>query len=115
MPDFPRALIRMLVERILHEVFPDETGASRLQQIGLFTIVYALQGDEEPVTAARIAALSAQSPSQVHRQLKKLMALGIVERTKVLNRQGRGQAWHLSIKDTPESRKLVNALEKPAR
>src|ERR671927_286079 len=79
--DRNRELIRMLVERILEEVFPDETGASRLQQIGLFTIVYALQGDEEPVTAARIAALSAQSPSQIHRQLKKLTTLDIIERS----------------------------------
>jgi hypothetical protein len=34
---FSRAIIRMFVERILDEVFPDETGAARLQQIGLFT------------------------------------------------------------------------------
>ena len=48
-------LIRMLVERILAEVLPDETGAARLQQVGLFTLIYMLEGDDDPVTATRIA------------------------------------------------------------
>jgi predicted transcriptional regulator len=118
MPDTSRAVIRMTVERILAEVFPDETGAARLQQVGLFTLIWALEGNKEPVTAARIAGMTGQSPSQIHRQLQKLMALGIVERTRVLNRQGRGHAWHLSIKDTAQTRKLVRAIEtakKPQR
>jgi hypothetical protein len=46
-------LIRMLVERILAEAFPGETAAARAQQIALFTIIFMLQGDDEPVTAAR--------------------------------------------------------------
>ena len=32
-PNLSRQLIRMLVERILAEVLPDETGAARLQQV----------------------------------------------------------------------------------
>src|SRR5688572_20205743 len=36
-------LLRMLVERILCEVFPEETGAARLQQVGLFTLIFVLQ------------------------------------------------------------------------
>jgi hypothetical protein len=38
-PDLARDLMLMFVERILDEVFPGETGASRLQQVGLFTIM----------------------------------------------------------------------------
>jgi predicted transcriptional regulator len=64
------------------------------------------------VTAARIAGLTGQSPSQIHKQLQKLMVLGIAERTQVLNRQGRGHAWHLSIKDTAQTRKLMRAIER---
>src|SRR3954447_5089286 len=115
MADFPRAVIRMFLERILDEVFPDETGAARLQQIGLFTLIYALQDDEEPVTGARLAALTEQSASQISKQIQKLMALGLIERTQVLNKQRRGYAWRLTIKDTPESRKLMKRLEKPKR
>src|SRR6266849_1700119 len=42
-----RKLIGMHVERILGEVFPDETGAARLQQVGLFTLIFMLQGKGE--------------------------------------------------------------------
>jgi len=115
MTDFSRAIIRMFVERILDEVFPDETGAARLQQIGLFTLVYALQDDKEPVTAARLATLTQQSASQIGKQLQKLMAIDLIERTQVLNRQGRGYAWHLSIKDTEKTRKLRKAIEQKKR
>ena len=115
MTDFSRAIIRMFVERILDEVLPDETGAARLQQIGLFTLVYALQDDKEPVTAARLAALTQQSASQIGKQLQKLMAIDLIERTQVLNRQGRGFAWHLSIKDTEKTRKLRKAIEQKKR
>jgi DNA-binding transcriptional ArsR family regulator len=112
MSDLSRALVRMLVEKILDEVFPGETGAARLQQVGLFTVIYAFGDDAEPVTAARIASLSGLSPSQVHKQLQKLIGLDLVERTKVLNRQGRGYAWHLSIRHTAQTRKLLKAIEK---
>jgi len=115
MTDFSRAIIRMFVERILDEVLPDETGAARLQQIGLFTLLYALQDDKEPVTAARLAALTQQSASQIGKQLQKLMAIDLIERTQVLNRQGRGYAWHLSIKDTEKTRKLRKAIEQKKR
>jgi DNA-binding MarR family transcriptional regulator len=102
----------MFVDRILEEVFPDETGASRLQQVGLFTIVFALEGRAEPVTAARIAEITGQSDSQVHRQLQKLIARELIERTRVKNKLGRGHAWQLSIKHTPKSKKLVDAIRR---
>ena len=48
----------MLVERILAEALPGETGAARLQQVGLFTLIFMLQSDDEPVTASRLAAMT---------------------------------------------------------
>jgi DNA-binding MarR family transcriptional regulator len=103
-------LVRMLVERILAEAFPDETGALRVQQVGLFTLIFMLQGDDEPVTSARLAAITGQADSQVHRQLQKLLKVGLVERTAITSPHGRGRAWHLSIKHTPESERLAQAL-----
>jgi DNA-binding MarR family transcriptional regulator len=103
-------LLRMLVERILGEVFPEETGAARLQQVGLFTLIFVLQNDKEPVTASRIAALSGQAHSEVSRQVQKLLKIGLVERTAVTSPHGRGRAWHLSVKRGPESKKLLEAL-----
>jgi DNA-binding MarR family transcriptional regulator len=103
-------LLRMLVERILAEAFPEETGAARLQQVGLFTLIFVLQGDKEPVTASRIAALSGQAHSEVSRQVQKLLKIGLVERTAITSPHGRGRAWHLSVKRGPESAKLLEAL-----
>ena len=51
--DRTRDLIRMLVSRIIEEAFPKETAAARLHQVGLFTLIWMLQGENEPVTAAR--------------------------------------------------------------
>jgi DNA-binding MarR family transcriptional regulator len=107
--DALQALIRMFVERILEEVFPGETGSARMQQIALFTLILMLQ-NSEPVTATRIAEMTGQMHSQIHRNLQKLLKLGIVERTRVKNRLGRGQAWHLSVKHTPETQKLLDAV-----
>lgn len=107
-----RQEIRMLVERILQEVFPRETGGARLQQVGIFTLIYMLQGDDEPVTQRRVAMMTGQSEGTVGHQLKKLFKVGIVERTKILNKQGRGYAWHLSISDNPKARRLASAIEK---
>src|ERR1044071_7278279 len=90
--DHSRKVIRMLVERILAKTFPKETGAARLQQVGLFTLIYMLQGDKEPVTG--------QGDAQIIRQLRKLIDVGLVERTQILNKQGRGRAFALSIKHT---------------
>jgi hypothetical protein len=35
------------------EIFPDETGATRLQQVGLFILIFVLEGDRA-VTPARL-------------------------------------------------------------
>ena len=109
-----RELLRMFVERIVNEIFPGETGALRMQQIGLFTLIYVLQGDKEPVTASRIAAMTGQSSGQVHRQLQKLLKLDLVEREQIRNKQGRGQAFELKIKDTKQRRRLAKAIANAA-
>jgi len=113
-PDASRKKIRMLVERILESIFPKETGAARLQQVGLFTIIYMLQGDKEPVTVTRLVGMTGQSDAQIGKQLRKLIAIGLVERTQILNRQGRGRAFHLSIRQTAKARRLMQAIDKTA-
>jgi len=110
-PPALQAFLRHFVQQIFEQVFPDETGAARMQQIGLFTTILTMQ----PVTAQQIAELSGQGHSQVHRNLQKLLKLGLVERTKVKNRIGKGQAWQLSIKDNPQTRKLIEAMTHAVR
>ena len=105
-------LLRMLIEPILAEVFPDETGAARMQQVGLFALIFMLQANDEPVTAARLAEMTGMQSGQIHRHLQKLLKVGVVERTAITSPHGRGRAWHLSIKHTPQTEKLVQALLK---
>jgi predicted transcriptional regulator len=109
-----RKLVGMFVDRILAEIFPDETGAARLQQVGLFTLIFVLQDDRGPVTAARLSELTGQSVSQVQKQLQKLAKVGVIERKKALNRQGRGHAFHLVIKHTEKTKRLLQAMSKAA-
>lgn len=109
--ELSRQRLRMFIERIVNEVFADETGALRMQQIGLFTLIYVLQGnDDEPVTASRIAAMMGQTSGQVHRQLQKLLDRKLINREQIRNKQGRGHAYKLTINDTPETRRLARAI-----
>jgi hypothetical protein len=67
----------MSVDRIVSEIFPDETGGARLQQVGLFIVIFVLEGDRAPVTAPRLAELTGESVSQVQKQLQKLVKVGV--------------------------------------
>jgi len=111
---FVRKLIGMYVERIVGKVFPNETGAARLQQIGLFTLIFTLEESDVPVTIARLSKITGQSRSKVHLQLQKLVKVGVVEQKKALNRHGRGQVFYFSIKQTAKTRQLVKAIGKAA-
>ena len=112
--EFVRKLIGMFVGRIVGKVFPNETGAARLQQIGLFTLIFTLEQDGQPVTAQRLAEVSGQSSSKVHLQLQKLLKVNVIERTPALNRHGRGQIFHFSIKHTAKTKQLIKAIEQGA-
>ena len=101
----------MFAERIL-EKFPGESGAARLQQAGLFFLIYVLQGTGEPVTVSRLKRLTGQSDSGLNKQLTKLIEVGVIEKSQILNKQGRGRAFHLSIKDNAKTRRLVRAIER---
>jgi predicted transcriptional regulator len=109
-----RKLVGMFVERIVSEIFPDETGAARLQQVGLFTLIFVLDDNGVPVTAPRLASLTGQSVSQVQKQLQKLLKVGVIERKKALNVRGRGQAFHLTVKYTDKTKRLLDAMGKAA-
>ena len=111
-PDLSRKVIRMLVERILQKALPKESGAARLQQIGLFTLIYMLQGDKEPVTVSRLTAITGQGDAKIIKHLRKLTDAELIERTQILNKQGRGRAFQLSIKHTPKTKRLLAAIDK---
>jgi predicted transcriptional regulator len=105
-----RKLIGMFVERIVSEILPNETGAARLQQLGLFTLIFTLEENGTPVTAERLAEITGQSKSAVQKQLVKLEDVGVIERRKALSKSGRGRALHLFIKHNEKTERLMRAL-----
>ena len=99
----------------MEKMLPKESGAARLQQIGLFTMIYMLQGDKEPVTVSRLTRLTGQGDAQIIKLLRKLTDAELVERTQILNKQGRGRAFALSIKHTPKTKRLLAAIDKATK
>ena len=104
----------MHIERILAKVFPHESGAARLQQVGLFTLIYVLQTDKQVVTARLLSRMTGQSEGEVSLQVRKLIELGLVKRTQILNKQGRGRAYKLTIKPNEQTKRLTKAIDKAA-
>lgn len=109
--DRSRDLIRMLVLRIIEEAFPDETAAARLHQVGLFTLIWMLQGEKEPVTAARLAQITGLADAQIGRHVQKLIDRKLVQRTQILNKQGRGRAFQLTINYSGKAKRLLEAID----
>jgi predicted transcriptional regulator len=104
-------LIGMFVDRILDDVFPGETGAARLQQIGLFTLIFVLEQRDETVTVARLAELTGQSRSAVYKQLEKLAQVEVIARKKQTYEHRRGFTYVLSIKYNDKTKRLIEALD----
>jgi DNA-binding MarR family transcriptional regulator len=102
---------RMFVERIVKRAFAKESAAARLQQIGVLALIYMMERDEEPLTAARLSQYTGLTDGQVLILLRKLVKRGLVERTKITSPHGRGRAFRLSIKHNDRTKKLVAALD----
>jgi predicted transcriptional regulator len=107
-----RKLIGMFVERIVSEIIPNETGAARLQQLGLFILIFVLEENGTPVTAARLSEITGQKVSAVQKQLLKLEKVDVIERRRVVSKSGRGRAFHLFIKHNEKTKKLLKAMGK---
>ena len=114
-PTLVGKLIGMFVDRIISEVFANETGAARLQQVGLFTLIFVLEQRGETVTAARLAELTGQSLSAVYKQLEKLETVDVIERRKASNKLGRSYVYQLWIKHNDKTKRLITAVGKLAK
>ena len=112
---FVRKLIGMYIEPILRKTFPNETGAARLQQVGLFTLIFALETEGTPVTARRLSEITDQHVSGIHKQLQKLLDVKVVEKRQALNRGGRGYVLHFFVKQNAKTKRLLAALDEAAK
>jgi DNA-binding MarR family transcriptional regulator len=79
--------------------------------IGMFALIYALERDEEPLTAARLARFAGMSEPQVHIHVQKLIDRGLVSREKIKGPHGKGRSFRLSIKHTGKTKRLIAAIE----
>src|SRR4051794_19277260 len=109
-----RELFRMFVERIVKRTFAGETPAARLQQVGMFALIYMLERDEEPPTAARLARYTGLADGQVLTHLRKLLKRDLIKRSKITSKHGKGRSYQISIKHNAKTKRLIEALEMSA-
>jgi hypothetical protein len=108
------SLIGMSVDRVLAEILPGETGAARLQQLGLFLLVLVLEQRGEKVTVARIRELTRQSQSAIYKQLDKLVNVEVVKRTETKIDRPPGYVNEFSINYGDKAQRLIAAMGGPA-
>ncbi len=108
-------LIWHLVKQIVDTVFEKETPAARLQQVAILLTINALQDHEEPLTTQRLGDVFGLGTAQTSRLVLRLVERGLVERERVRNRQGRGHAYVLRVRETPELAALRKAVAKGHR
>ena len=112
MQDGDPSELRMLLIRILKRALPDETPAARLQQLGLFTLIYLMERDDVALTAVRLAQLTGLSEPQVHTHVHKLLERGLIERNDMKGKHGRGRAFQLTVKRNAAAKRLIKAIDK---
>lgn len=103
-------LIWHLVKQIVENAFPEETAAARLQQVAVLLTINALQDQPEPLTTQRLGEVYGLTPSQTHKIVTRLVERGLVERSQIHNRLGRGHAYALRVIETDEIRDLRQAI-----
>ena len=113
--EFVGKFVGMYVDPILDRIFPDETGAARLQQIGLFTLILVLEARGESVTAKRLSEVTGQHFSAIHLQMEKLLDAKVVGTRSVSNRIARGRAFEFFVVQNAKTKRLLKALDKAAR
>ena len=111
---FARKVLGMYVEPIIKKILPNETGAARLQQVGLFTLIFVLEENGEPVTAARLAQVSGQARNAIYLQIKKLRDVKVVGERRALNKAGRGYETHFFVEQNAKTKQLLRAIARAA-
>ncbi len=112
---FVGKFVGMYVDPILGRIFRGETGAARLQQVGLFTLIMVLEARGESVTARRLSEVTGQATSAIHLQMEKLLEAKVVGKRRVSNRVGRSYAFEFFVMQNAKTKRLLKALDKAAR
>lgn len=84
-----RAIIRIVLEDLLRE----ESGAMALQHLGILWIIYEYSDDQNPITTARLTALTRVTSSKIIELTSRLERLGLIDRKRVPASHGKGRTW----------------------
>jgi len=103
-----------IVEMILKNALSEKTGTQKLQLIGVLTVIVMLQRKSVTATNRSIAEILEMEPTVIGRNVLWLEKKGIIQREKVLNIQGRGHAYTISLTETPELRELLGLRKRPS-
>jgi hypothetical protein len=95
---------------LLAELFPGVPAAARALLLGLLVVVLVFQEGGEPVAAARIATLAGLAPRRVRHELRRLIALGLLDEARAPRAHGRGGAHPLAVRPTARATRLEAAL-----
>jgi hypothetical protein len=96
-----------IVEIVLKNAMGERTGAQKLQLIGVLTVIVMLQRRGDIPTSRSVALFLDADPTVIGRNILWLEKKGIITREKVLNVQGRGHAYKISLTETDELRELL--------
>jgi predicted transcriptional regulator len=84
-----KAIIRI----VLADLLRNETGNMALQHLGILWIIYEYSESNEPITTARLQELTNVHGTTIIKYAERLEQLGLVRRTRVTARHGKGRAW----------------------
>ncbi len=95
-----------LIKQVVERAFPEETPPARLKQVTVLLTIHVLEQQVQTVTTTDVAIVCGLSSAQMTKILQPLVRKGLVEREKIVNRQGRGHAYALKIIKIPKLRGL---------
>ncbi|MFS8044029.1 transcriptional regulator [Xanthobacter sp. AM33] len=86
------AIMVLLVRQIILQPLPGETATSRLKQIGMMTLIFALHGSENPITLSTLVSMSGLTRGGVSETIDQLVRRELLFETMGHNVIGRGRA-----------------------
>lgn len=107
-----KRVIWQLMQSVVDTAQPNETPQMRFQVMSILIAINALQLKEERLSVAQLSEILGIEKLTVSRLVLSLVNRGLVERTKVFNRLGRGHAYALRVKETPQLAAIYAEIRK---
>lgn len=111
METLSQRMVWALMEPVVRQTFPDETGAQRMQQVAVLLAIHALRSvSDEPVTATRIVHLFGHAESEVSRLIGRLVDRGLVHRERTTRPGFKGSVVNLTLVENDELKAIFKEM-----